>query len=300
MFCCSSQCHSFEINKNTDISKIKLAVYSTFIITFSLIICRTIAYIITHSIAIEASIFDAVKDWLVSSLNALFILKSIKSANEKFPFGYGKVESLTAFLQSLFLFGTGCLIAVDLVHFTPHKVNYSLPACVVLVLSIVLASTLMFIQSHVSKKTQSLALKADAAHYKTDVAINVVVLIGFLLSTNLSWMDITIGCVIVVYLFITAYTIGLSAVNVLLDRSLDAGIVQQIKDIVTASGEKIFSLKTHSLGRGEFILIELAESKDNTNKQGSNTDLSLKDRLKNIEQLIHNKFEKSFVVVTVK
>ncbi|MDR1907619.1 MAG: cation diffusion facilitator family transporter [Holosporales bacterium] len=295
MYCCNHQLHSFEAGKDEDRRQIKIAAYSAFGITLLLVVCRTIAYLTTRSIAVEAYMFDAVKDWVVSSLNALFLLKSVKYADEKYPFGYGKIEALAALFQSIFLFCMGAVVAFDIFHASHEsKLVYSTVAFVVLGISIVGAFVLVLIQTRIARKVQSLAIQADAAHYKSDIIVNIGVLIGLWISYAASWIDVILGGVIAVYLVGVSISVGRSALAVLLDRSLAPKVVTEIRDIVEHSGGKISTIRTHSLGRGEFIALELLED----DSEGRLQDISEKHA--DIEAKIHERFKKSFVMIATK
>ncbi|MDR1598024.1 MAG: cation diffusion facilitator family transporter [Holosporales bacterium] len=295
MSCCSSQIDAFESSKEEDRRQIKFAAYSVFVITLLLVVCRSVAYVATNSIAVKASILDAVKDWIVSSLNALFLLKSIQAANAKFPFGYGKIEALAALFQSMLLLGIGGVIVGDIfcASNSATELVYSPIAIAVLGVSIVGSLILVLIQTRVANKVHSLAIRADAAHYKSDVVVNVGVLIGLLVSYAAHWIDIVIGGVIAVYLICVSIKIGASALAVLLDRSLGPAVEVCVRAVVARAGGNVHSIRTHSLGRGEFIAIEL-------NEDGKTKIAELQKKSFAIEEEIHQIFKKSFVIIGIR
>lgn len=295
MFCCQERRHAFEAIQEQDSRRLKIAAYSTFIITFLLIICRSSAYFVSHSLAVKASVLDAIKDCLVSSLNAFFILRSIKPADDSYPFGYGKVEALGAFLQSLFLFITGGFIAFDAIRdatFHEHNVTYSQVAIISLIVSIGLSLLLALIQTHVAKHTKSMAVLADSIHYKSDVVLNIGIVICLFLSFKSAWFDIIIGFCMAVYLIVAAWSVGRRSLLTLLDHSLPLSDRQNIENIIMASGGKIHFLRTHGSGRGEFITIELIEEKETTLVQ-------FQEKQYQIEQKIHQHFPRSFIIISL-
>lgn len=293
MFCCPEQRNAFELTQHQDQRYLRLAAYSAFLITFLLIICRVAAYAFSQSLAIKAAVLDSIKDCIVSSLNACLILKSIQPANASFPFGYGKVEALAALAQSVFLFVTGGWITYDAVSdilHHEHSVTQSSVAVASLVISIVLALILALIQAHVARKTKSLAVLADSVHYRTDVILNIGVIICLFISFKSAWFDVVLGFCISIYLIIIAWQVGRKAFLILMDHSLSKKDEDVIRAIAQASGADVQALRTHSSGRGEFITLELKEKSSDTVKQVQAKHLE-------IEQKLHQQFPRSFIVI---
>jgi ferrous-iron efflux pump FieF len=302
MFCHHDHHHIF-LNKDEDRHYIRIAAYSAFFITLFLVICRTIAYLATGSITVEASIFDAVKDWFVSSLNAFFVMRSVKTADEKYPFGYGKVEALLALFQSIFLLSMSGVVIADIVKsHHHHAIEFSPVACIAFGISIGGALLLVFIQTYVGRRTHSMAIRADAAHYKSDIIVDIGVLISLALSYSAAWIDIVVGGCIATYLMIVSISIGRTALAALLDKSLQPEVVHEIRDLVESAGGKVHAIRTHSLGRGEFIAVELAEDSDGGKVEGIiRGDVEgIKRKHMAIKREIQQHFTKSFVVISMK
>lgn len=242
---------------------------------------------------VEASLYDAVKDCFVSSVNAFLILRSVRPASSSFPFGYGKVEALAALFQSAFLLATGGLIVFDAIQGAAahdHSVMCTSVALISLVISIILALILALIQSYVAHHTKSMAVLADSIHYRTDVFMNIGIVFCFLISVKSAVFDIVISICLAIYLILSAWNIGRHAVFTLLDHSLPSAVVQNILNIVVAAGGTVTSLRTHSSGRGEFVVLQLAEDPSLTLEQFAEKQLL-------IERKIHEQFPRSFVII---
>ncbi len=67
----------------------------------------------------------------------------------------------------------------------------------------------MIYLNSVAKKTNSMVIKADALHYKTDVLSNLAVLFSLILVhfTNMEIFDVIIGVVIAFYIIYSAFSI---------------------------------------------------------------------------------------------
>lgn len=293
MFCCHHQQAALGEVMMQDRRLLKFASYSAFLISFLLVICRLAAYFTSHSLAIEASVADAVKDCLVSTVNALLVLQSIRPANNRFPFGSGKVEALAAFMQAAFLFVTGGWILFESIRESAshhHHIDYSTTALVSLVISIALGITLACIQGYVARRTKSMAFLAESAHYRSDVMMNVGVLCCFLLAVKSALIDLLVGVAMAIYLLIMAWTVGRNALVTLLDCSLPDATLRHLEDLIVAAGGEIAALKTHGTGRGEFISLQLRATPSQSVKQ-------LMKLQEAIETRIHTEFPRSFVIV---
>jgi divalent metal cation (Fe/Co/Zn/Cd) transporter len=154
---------------------------------------------------------------------------------------------------------------------------------------------LAILQTHYAKKIKSEALHADSAHYKADIAMNTAVILCFLASSKLHWIDSLAGGGIVLYFVTIAIMIGKKSLDCLLDRSLPASTNTQISEIVTEAVKDIgaaqFSVVTRHLGRGEFILVKVTYDQDTTTQ-------NISMQQERMEANIHEHFPRSYVVVS--
>ncbi|MDR0633338.1 MAG: cation diffusion facilitator family transporter [Holosporales bacterium] len=295
MFCCSAHSDVGTEIQGRDRAIVKKLVLYVFAITLGIVGLRAWAYFATKSLAIEAAFLDSIKDCFVSLLNVDFIWLSTKSADAKYPFGYGKIEAFAALIQSIFLLVVGAsIIYEDVAQHASHESIVGQTNCwvtVALVFSLFLVVLLAVIQTHYAKKIKSAALRADSAHYKADIAMNAAVILCFLASSKLHWLDSLVGIGIVVYFFVIAIMIGKRSLDCLLDRSLPIETNSKISEIVDNAGVTQFSVVTRHLGRGEFILVKV------THKQNAST-ANISAQQKRVESDIHKQFPRSYVVVS--
>jgi ferrous-iron efflux pump FieF len=296
VFCCHDHSHTHDAAKNEDVRWLKIAAYSVFFSTLVLIVCRAVAYYATMSLVVAMSIADAVKDGIFSLLNAFFVIKSVKPANEKYPFGYGKIGALLAMFQAMLLcaIGAGALFNSFSEY---HELKRSAIAYVAFGLSIVGVIYIATIQAYVYRKTKSLAIRADAAHYKSDLVIDIGIFASLFVSC--SWLDATLGCLMAAYLGWVSFFIGRTAINTLLDKSLPPEVVQKVRDLAEAAGGNVHSIRTHSLGRGEFILIDLHDSDESRPGSQATTVQDLKKKQERIKNVVHEHFHQALVVVAL-
>ena len=131
----------------------------------------------------------------------------------------------------------------------------------VMAFSIVMTGILLAIQYYVIKKTKSVAIQADKAHYTGDLLINGSVIISLLISKffNLHYVDIIFAILIALYLMYTATTILITSTKLLTDSELPDDERKKILDIIM-SNNKIagaHDLRTRSSGDKRFIQFHL-------------------------------------------
>jgi ferrous-iron efflux pump FieF len=126
-----------------------------------------------------------------------------------------------------------------------------------------MAVTLMLValQRHVVRKTGSVAIKADSAHYGSDFLVNASVVVALLLSAKFGWLwiDPAIGLAIAIFIALAAVKIGREALDMLMDREMDEAERSRIKEIVRGHGEvlNLHDLRTRVAGRDRFIQFHL-------------------------------------------
>jgi len=108
---------------------------------------------------------------------------SVKPPDDNHPFGHGKAESVASVIVSLLLFAAALLIAVQSVHEiqTPHgpPAAYTL---VVLLGVIAVKETLFRCAWKTGHSLDSLALKGDAWHHRSDALTSAAAFVGIVIA----------------------------------------------------------------------------------------------------------------------
>jgi cation diffusion facilitator family transporter len=241
-------------------------------------------------VAVEAALFDSLKDVFISCVNLMLVLKSTKSADEKYQFGYGKLEAFASLIQAILLITMSVLLTYELFS-SDHSVDYSSVATWNLLLSLTLIICVACAQGFYAKKMKSSALLADAAHYKADVVTNFMIIVGFLTSQKIRWLDATIGISISIYFLMIAFSVGKRALNTLLDKALPAEVIRKVEELVISCGiAPPISIATKHLGRSEFFLVQRLFSKSESTEDFAN-------KQKIVEAVIHEAFPTAYVII---
>lgn len=227
--------HDFKSEKALNAGRAALIIVSI------LIFAKTIAFLFSGSASVLSTLTDSVADALMSLTAFISLRMSLKPADKEHRYGHGKIEGLFALVQSIVIAMAGVIVAYTaVVHlFNPVPLTDHILSASVMVLSILLSLLLVYIQKKALEHTQSLAIEADHAHYKTDIAINagvfLVLIVTFYGAPN--WIDGVFALLVSLYIWHTAYEVGEKAVNMLLDREMEDPIRETIKDIVMQHSE---------------------------------------------------------------
>ena len=85
---------------------------NSFLLIFNIIllILKLIFSFLTKSIALQAYAFDSMTDIVFYSVAIIGISFAKKKPNERFPYGYYKLENIISLIISLFIFSTAFMI----------------------------------------------------------------------------------------------------------------------------------------------------------------------------------------------
>ena len=152
----------------------RLATYASVLTAIILILAKLVAWFITDSVSILATLLDSTLDVLASVVNLIAVRHALQPADQEHRFGHGKAEALAGMGQAMFIVGSAGFLLLQGVGrlFHPQAEMHGMEVGVsVMVFSMFATLLLLSFQKYVIKHTQSTAIKADALHYKTDLLV---------------------------------------------------------------------------------------------------------------------------------
>jgi len=228
--------------------------------------------ILTGSLGILSEALHSGLDLVAAVITYISVRISDKPADRNHNFGHGKIENLSALVETILLLITCAWIIYEavsrLVSGETH-IDVNVWSYVVVISSIIIDINRSRMLSKAAKKHNSQALEADAVHFSTDIWSSAVVLFG-LVCANLGFYfadSISALGVAVIVLFVS-YKLGKKAIDVLLDSSPQdtIGIVEQT--LGTFSEVKNFDgLKVRTSGADTFIKFSIRLDPDLSLKQ---------------------------------
>jgi ferrous-iron efflux pump FieF len=234
----------------------------------TLILIKLYAVVETGSVSMLSTLFDSALDFGASLVNLFAIRTAVVPADAEHRFGHGKAEPLAGLVQVGFILGSSILLLWEVAdHFMhPRQVENYGTGIVVMVVSIAVTGALVLFQRSVVKRTNSLAVHADSAHYGSDFAVNISVIAALVLSELLGWwwIDPVFGLLVAVFIAVTAISVGRQALDMLMDREMDDADREKIKEIARAHPEVVdlHDLRTRVSGQDRFIQFHLELSPD--------------------------------------
>ena len=189
-----------------------------------LILTKGAAWLSGHSVAMLASLADSGLD-LVASLVTFFAVRyAAVPPDAEHRFGHGKAEAFSSLTQAGLVFASGALIGQEAIKglIRPKPIQAEALGVVVMIVSILLTLALIRAQAEVMRKTRSVAVSGDKAHYAADLGANAVSLIGIAAAgfLGLTWVDAAAGLLIAAWLIWGAIGVFREASNQLMDREL--------------------------------------------------------------------------------
>src|SRR3989442_2516927 len=197
----------------------------------------------TGSLGVLSEALHSGLDLIAAIITCLSIRMSDRPADERPPYGHGKFESLSAFVETGLLAVTACYIvyeAFNRLFFRSVHIQPSVTAILVLLVALSIDLTRARALRYVARKYSSDALEADALHFSTGVWSKIVVISGVGLvwageTWNLPWLnyaDALAGLTVAAVLFSGGRRLGGSPVGALLGagpRRLQPGISTDIR-----------------------------------------------------------------------
>ncbi len=211
---------------------------------------------------------------LVAAFIALFAVKqSGKPADSRHAYGHGKIENVSGTVEAVLIFVAALMIISEAVH----KVQQILKGAggdvgdlrlglVIMgasaILNLVVSTRLM----RVAKRTDSVALEADALHLRTDVYTSVGVFCGLLLIKITGWtiLDPIIAFVVASMIIKASFDLTKEAFSPLVDVSLpdeEREIIAQVLQLHADEFVEFHKLRTRKAGAERHVDLHLVVAK---------------------------------------
>jgi ferrous-iron efflux pump FieF len=251
-----------KINKEEYARLVNLAGRAAIVAASLLIIVKLVAWFMTGSSSILAALTDSIMDVTTSIINLFAIKIALQPADENHRFGHGKAESLAGLAQAAFISGSSVLLMLTGISslVNGNQITASGTGIGVMLFSVLVTIALVTFQTHIVKKTGSLAIKADSMHYRTDIFMNGAVLIALILAgIGWHWADGLFAIAVSFYILHGAWEIGSQSVDALMDKQLPKSdeelIIKAAYKINDVRG--VHDLRTRQSGNTKFIQLHL-------------------------------------------
>ena len=250
---------------------------------------------LTNSIAITAGAVNNLSD-AGSSAVTLFSFKAAnRPADDEHPFGHGRIEYIAALGVAFLILMMGFELvrsSIDkIMH--PEALSFSVPALIVLLLSIGVKIWMALFNHQLGKRIDSPAVGAVVMDSVSDTAATTVSMLALILSKFTSLpLDGYMGIIVALFIFYTGIQIVRDTVGNLLGRAPDPKLVKALEtEILSFEGVVgVHDLIVHDYGPNRIFASAHAEVPSNADIMKSHDTIDL------IEREIKKKFHMDMVI----
>jgi ferrous-iron efflux pump FieF len=268
------------------------------VVTAALLVAiKTLAFILTDSMAMMASLADSALDVFASFVNLLAVRTALTPADREHRFGHGKAEPLAGLAQSAFIAGSSAFLVIESTErlLEPRPIEHGTAGLVVMGLSIAATLVLVTAQQVVVRRTGSIAIGADRMHYLSDILVNIGVVIGIVLATNFGILiaDPIVGLLVAGVLAVGVWHVFRRSYDQLMDRELPDADRERIKQIVMRNSavRDMHDLRTRAAGVHAFIQVHIeldpSLSLMSAHAVADEVEAALNEAFPNAEVIIH-------------
>jgi cation diffusion facilitator family transporter len=279
--------------QNEKVSAARLSIFSNLF----LVILKCVIGILTGSIAVLAEAIHSATD-LIASFIAYFAVKVADAPpDEIHPYGHGKIESFSGLAEAIFILVGGGFIAFEAIRafLSGYATKHHALSMGVMAFSALLNFFLSKYLHKVAKKTESIAIEADAQHLSIDVWTSLGVFIGLFLVylTQKSFFDPFVALCVALLTLYTGYKVSQKALAPLLDTRLPAEEIAQLEAILE-NDPRVFSwhkLRTRRAGSERHVDVHVQLEDDLTLRDAHAVTEEIEDAMRatlsNLEVIIH-------------
>ena len=270
-----------------------------------LIILKIVVGLLIGSVAVISEAIHSGIDLVAAVIAFLAVRASRREADERHPYGHGKFENISGTVEALLIFAAAVWIIYEAVHKLMSPTDVDMPVWgvgVMLVSAIVniLVSQRLF---KVGNETDSVALKADAWHLRTDVYTSLGVMAGLLVlwivgmvrpGVDIRWLDPVVAILVALMIMKAAWDLTRESASDLMDVSLPGSDVDWIPGFVREQWPAVLSfhnMRTRKAGSNRFIdvhvVVDQGMSVGEAHALGDEIVVAIKDRLPESRVHIH-------------
>jgi cation diffusion facilitator family transporter len=283
-----------------DLGQKSWAAAASIVANAALIVFKLVVGLVSGSIGIISEALHSSTDLLAAVIALISVRRAARPADPSHRYGHEKVENLSGIVEGLLIWLAALLIVISagqhLWHGGEHLDHVGLAIAVMLVSAAVNTGLALYLYP-VARRSDSAALRADAAHHLTDVYTSLGVAGGLALVrlTGETVFDPVLAVAVAGLIGWTAWQLVSASTRVLLDEALPADELAIIRETVAEHrGDLIVGYhKLRSRRAGNRRHIDLHITVDDTMTVGAahsvaeHIEADIAARLPNTEILVH-------------
>ncbi len=234
----------------------------------ALTLFKLIAGIVANSSAMIADAVHSASDIVGSFVVMIGAVLSNKAPDTEHPYGHEKLECIASVILGNILVAVGALIGYNGILKIVSGETLTAPgtlALIAAVASIVVKEALYWYTILGAKKINSVSLKAEAWHHRSDALSSIGSFVGILgARLGVPVLDPIASVVICLFIFKVAYGIFRESIDRLIDHACCDETVEQMRETLAAVPGvlAVDDIKTRLFGSRTYVDVEIAADGD--------------------------------------
>ncbi|MFA6083015.1 cation diffusion facilitator family transporter [Mucilaginibacter sp.] len=188
-----------------------------------LMVMKFLAYFLTNSNFVLTDAAESIVNVVASSFAFFSIYLAAQPRDENHPYGHGKVEYFSVFIEGSLIGIAGIIIIIKSTYsiFYPQVIHDLLLGAGIIGVTGVINGLLGYYMIIKGKSLPSITIEADGRHLLTDMVTSCGLVIGLLLIhfTKILWLDSALSILVGVYILYTGYKLIRRSVAGLMDET---------------------------------------------------------------------------------
>lgn len=265
----------------------------------TLVLLKLIAGILTSSVSIISEAIHSGLDLVAAIIAFIAVRVSSRPPDQRHRYGHGKFENISGTIEALLIFIAAIWIIIEAYKkiVTGAKVETIGIGIIVMAVATLVNWFISGMLMKTAKRTDSIALEADAMHLRTDVYTSLGVMLGLsvLYITKIQILDPLIAIAVALLIFKAAYELTVKAMVPLLDVALPPQEEEEINQALLAiSSEGVVGfhqLRTRKAGSERYVDMHLVVPRylsiSQVHDLCDRIEKEIEDRLPYVHVLVH-------------
>lgn len=236
----------------------------------SLVVLKLVAGFMIGSVSVISEAIHSGIDLVAAVIAYFSVKKSSVPPDREHAFGHGKIENVSGAIEAILIFVAAGLIILEAIKKLSEPFELEDPSIGIVVMFISMLANVYVSQKlfATAKKTDSIALEADAWHLRTDVLTSLGILGGLIvikLIPSLKILDPILAILVALFIIKAAFELTVKSVKDLLDIKLPKEEEAEIEAIIKGhSGQYVgfHNMRTRKAGSDRFVDLHLVVSRD--------------------------------------
>jgi cation diffusion facilitator family transporter len=205
------------------------------VVSVVLMLAKFSAYFITSSNFVLTDAAESIVNVVASAFAFFSIYIASQPRDVNHPYGHGKVEFFSVFLEGALISIAGIGILFKSVYglFYPQEIHELLIGALIIGITGAINGGLGYYMIHKGKQLKSITLDADGRHLLTDMVTSGGLVLGLLLIyfTGYVWLDSVLSITVGLYICYSGYKLIRKSVAGLMDET-DFAVVEEIISVL--------------------------------------------------------------------